>query len=299
MNVSFLFPGGSRYDALSNWVNVLSRHSGKYNVRLTRSPYTMRDETDVYFLLTECFSYPQQQIDFDIRELRRVGKRFAVVHNNDSPGYHYSEPRPLPTPGDYPSFCWTEQALKKLEAYKPTLVRQPVLPFLMDPKERRPHIGTFGYAEPKKGTLEMAQWAQGQGIPFTAFCPDVSSTWCPSRQKLHHDYVADINRAGGKVVMHPWLDRVEDLAALVDDISHFLFLLPKSKGGSGGSPTSPRYATAFARPVIVIDDERTLLQDGVYVFDDMASIAGLADMKLPSTAWGPEQYIDELVSRTV
>lgn len=282
MNVAFLFPG-SEYDALDNWVRTIARYAGKFTVTLERTPEACRN-ADVVLLLTEARTYPRPRIDGDIVALRKMGKRLGVVHNNDNPG--------VPMPGAYPSFCWTEQSLKRLSTWNPALVRQPVLPPIMPPKERPLHIGTFGHIERKKDTLAMARWARSQGLSFTAFCPDVLT-------QQYHLYINAVRAAGANVVMYPWAERIEDLATMFEDVSHFLFILPKAKGGSGGSPTSPRFATAFARPVMVVDDEQLLALDGIYVFESLDDIDYLGDMKMPRTAWGPEQYIGELVARVL
>jgi hypothetical protein len=250
-------------------------------VRLIREPLEWFGD-EIVLVVTEGKSYPTAKVDADIATLRANGKRFGVIHNNDNPG--------VPTPGDYPSFCWTELAHARLFDYRPTTVRQPVLPFIMEPKARPLHIGTFGHIERKKATLDMARWAKRNSLPFTAFVPDVLTT-------QYRLYIDAVRSAGANVVVYPWAERIEDLAPLFTDISHFLFVLPLSKGSSGGSPTSPRFATAFARPVIVVDDERLLAQDGVYVFASLAAIQGLEQMRLPDTSWGPEQYINELVRR--
>ena len=278
MNVAFLFPGSDRYEALDNWVRTIARYTGEFHANLERAPIGCLLD-DVVIVLTEGKSYPKDKIDAD---LACMGKPFGVIHNNDNPG--------VPTPGDYPSFCWTQQAEKRLAAYKPTLLRQPVLPFIMEPKARPLHVGTFGHIERKKCTLEMAKWADRNGLPFTAFVPTVHT-------EQYATYIDIVRMAGATVIEYPWAERIEDLAPLFTDISHFMFMLPKAKGSTGGSPTSPRYATAFARPVIVIDDEPTFTQDGFYVFDSLSNVQGLEQMRLPDTSWGPEQYINELVRR--
>jgi hypothetical protein len=300
MNVGFLFPGSDKYEALDNWVRTIARYC-THTVSLAREPADCFD-SDFVFVLTEGRTYATPDIDQDLADLRQMSRsdvHYAVVHNNDNPG--------VPTPGAYPSFCWTEQAKKRLAAYSPTLVRQPVLPPLImstpwTNPDGRPltrggdsmplHIGTFGHIERKKSTYEMAKWAKANGLPFTAFCPEALAG-------QYSVYIDSVKRAGANVVLYPWADRVEDLAPLFADVSHFLFVLPRSKGSSGGSPTSPRFATAFARPVIVVDDELLLSKDGVYVFDSLDDIQGLEQMRLPVTDWGPEQYIAELVKLTL
>lgn len=294
--VHFLFPGSSPFEALDNWALTIARHCQAWRVSLSRWPQVFlgekgESEADYVFLITEGKNYPRDRIDADIAFLRERRIKFGVVHNNDNPG--------VPTPGDYPSFVWTQQAEHKLDAYKPILLRQPVLPFCVVPKQRPLHIGTFGYVEEKKETLQMAHWAATKRIPFTAFCPDVSVMWCPDRIKLHEKYAKMVAAVGGTVIMHPWAARIEDLAPLVEDISHFLFVLPPSKGGKGGSPTSPRFATAFARPVMVVDDEGTMREDRIHVYSSLEAIpAKIDDLLPPVTVWGPEQYVGVLVELT-
>ncbi len=283
MKVSFLFPGSDKAEALDVWVTTIARHCKQHEVALRRAPIEcIRD--DVVLVLTEGRTYPKDKIDHDIVMLAQQGIPFGVVHNHDRPA--------VPSLGDYPSFVWTEQASKRLRSYDPVLLRQPVLPPLMEPKQRKLHLGTFGHVEPKKSTLEMAVWATNRNIPFTAYCPTVLAG-------LYKDYIAAVKKAGALVVTYDWHDKVEDLGALMDDVSHFLFVLPPAKGGSGGSPTSPRYATAFARPVIVVDDETTLCDDGVYVFWSLDDITGLEEMTPPPWNWNPDAYISELSKRVL
>ncbi len=80
----------------------------------------------------------------------------------------------------------------------------------------------------------------------------------------------------------------------VEEASHFLFVLPPSKVGTGGSPTSPRYAGLFNRPVIVVDDEETFVSDGYHVYRSLDGIdpADLPDMLAPLYAWSPDAYLD-------
>src|SRR5205823_4418607 len=96
-------------------------------------------------------------------------------------------------------------------------------------------------------------------------------------------------------------EQVEFLAPLLEKVSHFLFVLPESRGGTGGSPTSPRYAGLFNRPVVVVDDEDTYEQDGYYVYRslDHIRLGDLSTMTPPACNWSPDAYVGELVRQTL
>jgi hypothetical protein len=304
MNVAFLFPGGAPYEALDNWVLTISRFAKRHKITLARMPVDCVN-ADYVFLLTECRTYPRHKIDMNIASLRRLKIPFGVVHNNDNAGEpiagddKLTEQRFLVSPGNYPSFVWTERAYKLLAEYRPMFCRQPILPPIMPEKQRALHIGTFGHIEPKKCTLEMATWAHRHELPFTAFCPEPHPGWCPDRKRLWKEYGNEVTGAGGNLFVYEWRDKVEELAETMDCVSHFLFVLPPSKGGAGGSPTSPRFATAFARPVLVVDDELTLCNDGIQVFSSLDRIGSLDALLAPEPPYrGPDEYIDELIIHT-
>ncbi len=295
MNLTFLYPAIRPDDAIVEWIRVLTRHCHKHQVRFSPTLGTAV-EADMVFLITQQDVYPPDAINADLWDLRKQNKPFAVVHNQDNPG--------VPMRSDYPSFCWTQTALRRLEAYKPTLVRQPVLPRVVEPKERPLHLGTFGRIETKKQTREMVQLAVSLGIPFTAFTAKPLTRWDVGlREKIScMKYIADLEPAA-TVVVHPWLEKIEDLAPLCDQVSHWLFVLPPSKEGTGGSPTCPRYAAAFGRPVIVVDDEDTFLADGFRVVRDLQQITTdqMRRHMGPTMDWPgyyPEAYVQTLVDLT-
>ncbi len=295
-NVAFLFPGSGPYEALDGWVRALSRHAREFDVHLCRSPEECRF-LDATFVLTEVRTYPREQMDADLLALRSYAVPFAVVHNHDNP--------PVPAPGPYPSFCWTRAGCRRWTACVrdcdpvfggPFLLRQPVFPAVVrsPPPEGLPLIATFGSVEYKKHTLEMARWAKKNDLPFLVLGPEVLA-------REYKDYAKVVRSQGAAVRLYPWQERVEDLASYMGEVSHFLFVLPASKAGSGGSPTSPRYATFFNRPVIVVDDEDTFREDGFHVFQrlDDIPVAELGTMGLPRYDWGPDAYLGALVEKTL
>ncbi len=296
MNVLFLFPESGPLEALDDWVRMLGRYSSRHQVRLARTAAECRDSDGCVFVLTEMNSYPQERIDADIAALQ--GVRFGVVHNNDSCGWGFGRMMTgVPTPGRYPSFCWTETAKRNLESHKPTLLRQPVFsPIVPRYSEFRipPLVGTFGHIETKKRTFGMACWAKKNGVPFRCVAPD---SLAGSKKHLIEGLVGE----GCDVQLHPWFETVEEIAPFVAPCSHFLFVLTGTKTGTGGSATSPRCAGLFNRPVIVVDDETTFSRDGYYVFRDLAEIKRehLADMKPPKYDWSPDAYLDALTERTM
>ena len=292
MNVAFLFPGSNPYEALDDWVRTLGRHSRRHNVGLCRTPAECGG-ADCVFVLTEMNAYPRERVDADLKALG--GHNFAVVHNNDSPGWGFGRMMTgVPTPGDYPSFCWTRTAMKNLASHHAELVRQPLFPPIVPPASPTTLLGTFGNIEVKKQTYSMARWAKAHGIPFCCVAPDNFA-----EHKKH--LIAGLKDRGCDVRLHPWLPTVEELAPLVADCSHFLFVLTGTKAGTGGSATSPRYAGFFNRPVVVVDDEETFKDDGFYVYRSLNDIspADLPGMKPPCYAWGPDEYLDALCERTL
>jgi hypothetical protein len=233
-------------------------------------------------------------VEADLEELRQGGYPFAVIHNNDADATKGRTG--IPTPGDYPSFCWTKRGQERLSAHKPILLRQPVMPPIVPSVSGtgNTRVGTFGHIEPKKQTFEMNRWARRVGVPFVAVGPDVL-------EATYDVYYADLRSYGCPMRLHGWRDQIEELAPLVADCTHFLFVLTDSKKGTGGSPTSPRLAGLFNRPVIVVDDEYTFAEDGYYVYRDLGEIKRehLADMKLPKYDWSPDAYLDALTNRTL
>ena len=283
MKVALLYPLRDGRDALANWARALARHCKHHEVRLSDG----RDvgAGDTVFLITQGENYPRALMDTAIAELTSLQIPFGVVHNEDNPG--------VPTPGEYPSFCWTERAKQNLAAYRPVLARQPVLPPCVVYSPMPLYVSTFGIIEDKKQTRAMAHWCKQHDIPFTAFGPEALAA-------PYAGYLGDLERDGARYVLYPWQDHVEGLAPLFYRTSHFLFVLPQSKGGTGGSPTSPRYASAFCRPVVVIDDERTFEQDGYYVSPSLDELkpAALENMAPPWYHWTPDAYVDRLVAET-
>jgi hypothetical protein len=294
-NVAFLFPGSGPYDALDHWVWALARHAKRHRVALARTPSECAG-ADLVLPITETNSYPRHRLEANLAELAHTGVPFGVLHNNDRalPDGRSG----VPEPGGYPSFCWTRRGRERLRAlgHDPVLLRQPVFPPLVPPPG--PGAGllaaTFGHVEPKKATFAMWEWARKRGVPFWALGPDVHAA-------DNADYVEGLRRRGCNVTLYPWLERVEGLAPLVARVSHFLFVLLAAKGGTGGSPTSPRYAGFFNRPVIVIDDEDTFRSDSYHVFESLDALAAgdLPHLGPPSYAWGPDEYLDALAEKTL
>ena len=280
MRVVFLFPGSGPYEALDNWVLTLGRHT-RHEVYLSRKAENCAG-FDCAFALTEARTYPRAAIDADLAVLAQAGVKYAVLHNNDSPGG-------VPTPGHYPSFCWTKRGQERLGDYAPILLRQPVFPAIKSRLLQPLKIGTFGHIEAKKQTFEMARWAKKHQIPFVAAAPVILAD-------EYELYISDIRNSGCGLRFHPWLQQIEELGCIIDDCSHFLFVLTDSKKGTGGSPTSPRFASMFNRPVIVIDDEDTFREDGYYVYEKLADLKpeDLKPMTAPDYGWSPDAYLDAL-----
>jgi hypothetical protein len=287
VKIAFLFPGSGPHEALDNWVRTISRHT-KHEVSLLRTVYDCQGH-DFVFVLTENNTYPAVRVNNDLNLLRERHMLFAVVHNNDAPAQHRSG---LPVPGHYPSFCWTQKSRERLKDYEPILMRQPVLPPIAPSYDGSLLLGTFGHAEPKKQTWEMASWAKQNGVPFLVVRPDVLND--------NEAYIADLQTSGCSLITHPWLETVEELAPLLLGCTHFLFVVTDSKKGTGGCPTSPRFAGLFNRPVIVVDDEDTYKQDGFYVYDSLSAIQpdDLAAMKPPRYDWSPDAYLEALAEVT-
>jgi hypothetical protein len=289
MNVAFLYPWIDERDALKIWVETLARYCTTHDVALVRTAERAA-QGDVIFCLTESGIYPRGAIDNDVSHLRDNCRMVAFVHNNETGVPSCRD--------DVPSFCWTKTAQRRLASYSPMLLRQPVLPFLADmpPAPKELHVGTFGARiEPKKRTREMALWAKKECVRFSAF----GEEWTTAA--AHSVYCRGVKKTGASVFLYHWKETVEDLAYLFGDVSHLLFVLPPSKGGTGGSPTCPRYATAFGRPVIVVDDEGTFVQDKFFVYERLEDVQKwmLGEMCPPSTSWSPDAYVSELVQRTL
>lgn len=293
MIVVFLFPGSNPYEALDNWVKTIGRQT-RHDVLLARRPSECV-VGDCAFVLTEANSYPKAKVEADMAELEGLGVKYGVIHNNDTPGKaHGKEISGIPTPGDYPSFCWTKRGQDRLKDHRAIMLRQPVLPPIVPPfSGENVLVGTFGHIEPKKQTFEMSRWARKHGVPFVAFGPDVLA-------ETYDFYHKDLRSFGCDIILHPWLHEIEQLAPFVANCSHFMFALPDSKKGTGGSPTSPRFAGLFNRPVIVIDDESTFCDDGYYVFSTLSDILpfDLAMMRPPLRDWSPDAYLEALIANT-
>lgn len=289
--VAFLYPGSHPWDALDFWVWSLWRHCKQHEVVLCRTPAdALRIEADTILALTETTAYPRLMIEADLEFLRDHKKVFGVVHN-------HSRGDGVPSGGFYPSFCWSKGAHRALHLRQPgvTLLRQPVFPPLIPgwQGDAPMLVGTFGQVEPKKQTRQMFQWAKMRDIPFAAWGPDTLAN-------QYEWYIQDLRNSGCAVTIHLWQETVEGLAPLLSGVSHFLFVLTEAKTGTGGSPTSPRYAGFFNRPVIVIDDEDTFEADGYYVYKSLEEInkQDLAWMKPPKTYWSPDAYVGALVQHT-
>jgi hypothetical protein len=281
VNIVFLFPGSEPHEALDTWVMTIGRHT-RHEVFLARRPEECAG-FDFAFVLTEGKTYPREKVDADIAQLKPP---FGVIHNNHNP--------PAPSLGNYPSFCWTKRAIRDLSAYSPNFLRQPLLPPVVKPRSALPVlVGTFGHIEPKKRTVEMARWAKKNDVPFVACAPNVLT-------KRYEYYIEGLLHRGCSIRLHEWKHEIEDLAPLLADITHFLFFLPPTKDGTGGSSTSPRYAGLFNRPVIVVDDEDTYREDGFYVYEQLKDIRpdALEFMKPPVYDWSPDAYLDALCAKT-
>ena len=273
--IAFVYPGSEIHDALDNWVRALARHAQTYQIRLCRQAIEVQDD-ECGLIVTEATNYPRKMVDCAIGLLRTKRIPFGVLHNNDS----------IPTPGKYPSFCWTLGAYTRLEEYNPILLRQPLFPAIV-PFEAKPLlVGTFGHVEPKKHIRQMHEWARGQQIPFRAF-------GCNPLIHQYADFIEKLLCQGCRISFHRWTETIEEWAERLQECSHFLFVLPESKGGTGGSPTSPRFAGFFNRPVIVIDDEWTFLQDRFHVFPSLEHLKkeALAAMEPPDYSWSPDVYL--------
>ena len=303
MKICFLYPGVRPHDALPNWVAALRRHCKEHEVVQATSVAGCAG-ADVVLALTQREEYPPARIDDDLAALRRQKVPFGVAHNQDSPA--------VPARGDYPSFAWTFAAHEKLRkaGYDPKLVRMPVLPPAREPTPGEIasllgmglagfplHVATFGAAEPKKHTIQMAQWCKANGVMFTCYAPGCFA----EEHQDYHDRLRKVVPRHDDLVVHPWAEKVEDLAYLFTSVSHFLFVLPPGKGGPGGSPTSCRYATAFGRPVVVIDDENTYALDGFTVRRSLAglTVEDLRAAELPNYDWLPDRYVGRLASLTL
>jgi hypothetical protein len=260
---------------------TLGRYT-KHDVFLARRPEECAG-FDCAFVLTEGKTYPRASVDAHIAKLKPP---FGVIHNNHNP--------PAPSVGRYPSFCWTKRSIRDLAAYSPILLRQPLFPAVVKARPKAPLlIGTFGHIEPKKRTVEMGRWAKKNDFPFVAVAPNVLI-------KHYEYYIEGLLHRGCSLRLHEWKHEIEELAPLLEDVSHFLFVLPPSKDGTGGSPTSPRYAGLFNRPVIVVDDEDSYRQDGFYVYEQLKDIQpdDLEAMKPPDYGWSPDAYLDALIEKT-
>ncbi len=279
LNLAFLYPGTRPLDAVCIWVQTLARHCTEHTVRLIQRPDQYRPG-EVVVLITEATLYQRMAISGHMQDLQYMKIPYGILHNNDCG---------IPPLGKYPSFCWTQSAQKKLTNYKPWLFRQPVFPPLIPYRERRLIVGTFGVVEPKKQTRLMWEWSLQNRVPFWVFGLRIFS-------QQYADYLLSLVHEGCIVNLYEWTEKIEDLKDMLGLCSHFLFMLPQSKSGSGGSPTSPRYAGFFNRPVVVVDDEDTFSQDGYYVYRSLDEITpgGLACMTPPSYHWGPDAYIKAL-----
>lgn len=288
MNLAFLYPGnGSPYDAVDHWVKALGRFTRQHEVLLCRDVQEcLLGKADAVVAITEGRSYPRPPMDRDLAELTWRGIPFGVLHNNDSG---------IPTPGHYPSFAWTQRGRDRLgERYEAMLLRQPVFSPIAAKHPGGLCVATFGHVEPKKCTFQMAKWAKQNDVPFRAYAPETLAA-------QYEDYIKWLRGSGCQVILHPWVERIEQLAPFFWEASHFLFVLPESKAGSGGSPTSPRFAGLFNRPVLVVDDEMTFTADRYYVYTALDHIRKetLCLMKPPSYDWSPEMYVSTLFDAVI
>jgi hypothetical protein len=291
VRVTFLYSEDRPQDALPNWVLQIGRHCQKHYLQVAYSiSQALEQQPDCVFPLTQ-LTYTPDVITDHLRDLRERGIPHGVVHNEDWG---------IPTPGRYPSFCWNQTAANHLFSYAPLwLVHPPVLPLKVEPQPRRLHLGTFALCEPKKSILEIARWAKKFGIPLTVFRPDI-----PEITNRYQEYARKVVEAGAKVITYEWQDDVTWLADLFEDhgISHFIFDVTRSKGSTGGSPTSPCYAAAFGRPIVVIDDEPHYRTYNYTVFRSLAEmtdpIRDLLAATLPQHDWSPDAYIDFLLDKT-
>lgn len=285
MKLGFVYPGGMPWDALDNWVKTLARHSERHEVVLARCAGDCRG-CSAAWIITQGQNFPRERQDQALTALKAMAIPCGIIHNEDTG---------LAAPGKYPSFCWTMRAFNNLKEkyYNIHLLRMPVFKPIVRYEKKPLNVFTFGHIEPKKKIKEMYEWAKRNEIPFEAIGPD-----CLRDQ--YEDYLRELSRSGFFTGVYRWTEMVEDLANKVSEASHFLFVLPESKGGTGGSPTSPRYASLFNRPVIVVDDEMTYAEDGYYVVTDLDQIdrRWLEDTKPPWSRWGVDEYLDALVERT-
>lgn len=289
MKLCFLYPGSHPYDSVDHWVRALGRFAPRDEVILSRSlDDCLAHQPDVALAITEATCHPGKDIDHELVVLMERKIPCGVLWNNDVNG---------PTPGAYPSFVWTQRSCDNLKkAYQPALRRQPVFPPVVECAPLAPIcVGTFGVIDAKKQIAHMRRWAERNELPFRVFGPDLPI----GATGGYVEYLRCSHPA--TMVVHPWLPYVEHLAPLLKDVSHFLFVLPPSKGGTGGSPTSPRYAGLFNRPVIVVDDEQTFAQDRYYVYPmlDMIPAADLPGMQPPAYTWSPERYVEAIVEDTL
>jgi hypothetical protein len=283
VKVAFLYPCRSHEDALLNWVQTLARHCKRHEVRHAHDGQC-RAWADVILLLTQGQEHHRELCDRHIRDAREYDKPVGVVHNWEAPG--------VPTPGPYPSFCWTAQAKRNLARYDPVLLRQPVLPSREVGPVKGTLLGTFGILEPKKNIHGMHAWAKSHGVPFRAY------GIVPPE---YEGYRVWLREGGCEVIPYRRRDTVEELADLFAAVSHWLFDLLPGKAGTGGSPTSPRYAAHFGRPVIVVDDEDTFRADGYHVYGSLGGLRPehLGEMGPPRSDWTPDAYVDRLLWHTL
>lgn len=295
MKVAVLYPPGSgaklhdaHHDALVNWVATVARHCHRHDVLLVDRPQAaVAWRSDCVLALTSG-RYSPDRMDADLGDLRGYGMPTGVLHNED-----WGVPAMSPF---YASFVWTYTSYERVYPfYQPLhLVPQPFLPRLQEPKERPLLLGTFGHTEPKKHTLALARWARLNRVRMACLCPDtlaVEYAW----------YIERVRREGVSVTVHSWQERVEDLASLMDriGISHLIFVVTPTKGGTGGCATSPHYATAFGRPVVVIDDEPDLWDGGaggVFQVDTLARLdrGVLGDLIEANPSCLPDDYFDQV-----
>lgn len=287
MNVAFLSRLSSDNDAVRHWVLQLGRHCKRHSVKWAPTVKEAASE-DIIFVMATSDCSPRGMTDHTLAVLKHNDIKHAFVHNETKPA--------VPSPGDYPSFAWTRTAMRELVAYNPVLCRQPVFAPVVPARADVPwHLGTFGRIEPKKQTLSIAVWAQLNGIPFTAYVPE-------EMVGTYDWYVSQVDRVGGMVVKYNWAPYVEDLAPMMKDVSHFLFMLVPTKEGSGGSSTSARCASLFGRPVIVADDEPTFEEDNYLVLPPglgTFSTEDLGKARLPDCSRGSDEYLDELIEHAL